>query len=65
MNLDEVVGEIVESSRCRMIPLSLRASGPLPKVASCLTVPPHKTKIVIEVVTTFSSFRFPELSQPI
>jgi hypothetical protein len=41
-------------------------SAPLTKVAaSCLTVRPHKTKVVVEVVTTFSSFRFPELSQPI
>jgi hypothetical protein len=30
-----------------------------------LTVLPHKTKVEIEVATTFSSFRFPELSQPI
>jgi hypothetical protein len=30
-----------------------------------LTVLPHKTRVVVEVVTTFSSFRFPELSQPI
>ncbi len=30
-----------------------------------LTLPPYKTRVVIEVVTTFSSFRFPELSQPI
>jgi hypothetical protein len=35
------------------------------KVAHCLTLAPHKTTVVIEVVTTFSSFRFPELSQPI
>jgi hypothetical protein len=27
--------------------------------------PAHKTKSVIEVVTTFSAFRFPELSQSI
>jgi hypothetical protein len=32
---------------------------------SYLTLPPHKTRLVVEVVTTFSSFRFPELSQPI
>ena len=30
-----------------------------------LTVPNYKTRVVVEVVTTFSSFRFPELSQPI
>jgi hypothetical protein len=30
-----------------------------------LTVRPHKTKVVVEVVTTLSSFRFPELSQSI
>jgi hypothetical protein len=30
-----------------------------------LTDPLHKTRVVIEAVPTFSSFRFPELSQPI
>jgi len=31
----------------------------------CLTVPLHKTTVEVEVVTTFSSFRSPELSQSI
>jgi hypothetical protein len=34
-------------------------------VASSLTVQPRKRRVVVEVVTTFSSFRSPELSQPI
>ena len=34
-------------------------------VASYLTVPTHKTTVVVEVVFTFSSFRSPELSQSI
>jgi hypothetical protein len=29
------------------------------RAASGLTVPPHKTSVVIEVVTTFSSFQVP------
>src|SRR5260370_34125417 len=35
------------------------------KVASRLTGTPLKTRVVVEVVTTFSSFRSPELSKPI
>jgi len=39
--------------------VDLRHSG----AVTSLTVMPHKTKILVEVVNTFSSFRFPDLSQ--
>ena len=35
------------------------------KETSYLTTPLHKPMVVVEVVTTFSSFRSPELSQSI
>ena len=35
------------------------------KETSYLTTSLHKPTVVVEVVTTFSSFRFPELSQSI
>ena len=39
--------------------------GQTVKQQNSLTDPPHKTTVVIEVVTPSPHFRFPELSQPI
>jgi hypothetical protein len=40
-------------------------SSPLPNKLNDLTIVKHVDILEIEVVSTLSSFRFPELSQPI
>jgi hypothetical protein len=63
-----------KTHRTLLTPTSLLMEGHYAQTARCVrqrtfqiyvVVFPLETTVVFEVVTTFSSFRFPELSQPI
>jgi hypothetical protein len=50
---------VVTAANCLQSTAMSWRAGVNRKVASCLTVLPHKTRVLVEVVTTFSSFQVP------